>query len=49
MPPDELLPNAIEIVPVGAIDIRCELRMPSLRIRFFSASGSREAACGSAR
>ena len=28
MPPDALLANASEIVPVGAIDSRCELRMP---------------------
>ena len=49
MPPDALLAKASEIVPVGAIDSRCELRMPLARIPFFSCSGKREAQCGDAR
>src|SRR5512139_505632 len=49
MPPDALPANASEIVPVGAIDSRCELRMPCARICAFSSSGRREAQCGSAR
>ena len=49
MPPDALPAKAIEIVPVGAIDNRCELRMPDSRICALIASGRRDAACGSAR
>ena len=49
MPPEALPAKASEIVPVGAIDSRCELRMPDWRICCLSASGRREAKCGAAR
>ena len=35
--------NARLIVPVGAIDSRCELRSPCSRMRSFSGCGRREA------
>ncbi len=49
MPPDALAAKASEMVPVGAIDSRCELRMPCTRISSFSLSVRRDAQCGSAR
>jgi len=49
MPPEALPAKASEMVPVGAIDSRCELRMPLTRMRAFSSAGRRAAQCGSAR
>ena len=49
MPFDALSAKASEIVPVGAMESRCELRMPCLRMRALSASGRRLAQCGSAK
>ncbi len=43
MPLEALSAKASEMVPVGAMDIRCELRMPCLRIRSFTSCGRREA------
>jgi hypothetical protein len=43
MPLLALSANARLMVPVGAIDSRCELRMPCARILSFSACGSRDA------
>ena len=43
MPLLALSAKASEMVPVGAIDSRCELRMPCLRILSFSSAGRREA------
>jgi len=41
--PEALLANASEMVPVGAIDSGCELRIPCCLIRVCTASGRREA------
>jgi hypothetical protein len=49
MPFAALSANASEIVPVGAIDSRCELRKPCSRMRCFSGSGRRDANLGGAR
>ena len=43
MPLEALSAKARLIVPVGAIDSRCELRMPFARIRLFSSAGRRAA------
>ena len=43
MPFDALSANARLIVPVGAIERRCELRMPWLRIFCLISAGRREA------
>ncbi len=43
MPFEALSANARLMVPVGAIDSRCELRMPWVRIFCFTSVGRREA------
>ena len=43
MPLEALSAKASEIVPVGAMESRCELRMPCLRILSFRSCGRREA------
>jgi hypothetical protein len=43
MPLLALSAKARLMVPVGAIDSRCELRMPCLRMRSLSGAGRREA------
>src|SRR3970282_1827322 len=43
MPLEALSANARLMVPVGAIDSRCELRMPCARICAFTSSGRRAA------
>ena len=43
MPLEALSAKARLIVPVGAIDSRCELRMPCLRILSLTSAGRREA------
>jgi hypothetical protein len=43
MPLEALSAKASEMVPVGAIDSRCELRMPCLRICSLISAGRREA------
>ena len=43
MPLEALSAKASEIVPVGAMDSRCELRMPCLRILSLISWGRREA------
>ena len=43
MPFEALSAKASEMVPVGAIDKRCELRRPCLRISFLTSVGRREA------
>jgi hypothetical protein len=43
MPFEALSAKARLMVPVGAIDSRCELRMPCLRIASFNPCGRREA------
>src|SRR5215831_4346359 len=43
MPFEALSAKARLIVPVGAIDSRCELRIPFSRIRAFSSAGRRAA------
>jgi hypothetical protein len=43
MPFDALSAKARLMVPVGAIDSRCELRSPFFRIASFKSSGSRVA------
>jgi hypothetical protein len=43
MPLEALSAKARLIVPVGAMDSRCELRRPCLRILSFTSLGRREA------